>query len=299
MNNIDKQQRGKIKEILDENPSLSEEAIANVSKAAQCIFLWINAIYQYSVIYSEILQPKEIHDDIITKEEKSIEKLDENTKELTKFDFAKQFDLIEKSLTTELKSFQKPPKEVEITLQCACILLNKEPTWEESKKLLSDPNLMDYFKNYEKRNIEEEQIEKIHKIFELNPTMNADSVKKICMGAGALFSWVKWLCDNHGNSKKYQKENELLQKESEEEEKLNELEKNIINSKAEKNDETDPNLKVLLEKAETALFSISKSQISQIFCFGNPPSLIALTFYLVRTLLDNKIKKVEEVVFFF
>lgn len=302
-NNIDYKQRTKIKKIFDENPSLTDEAIIRISIAGHAFFLWMKAIYQYSVIYSEIIKPKKDQNDFNKKEEEKT-KNKENSDDLEKeshqtisIEISKLLDSISKSSITELKSCKQPAKEVAITMQCVCILFNREPTWEESQQILSDPNLINLLKTYDKNTIDAIKIEKILKILDSNPTINSESLQKISIATASLFSWVKWLCDNYENASK----NNLLQKECEEmkldDPQKNEDKKNIIDSSLDKKEEIDQDFKILIEKTKNALSCITKSQIVEVKSLAKPPSMIALTLYLVNILLDNKIKNVIGVCF--
>jgi hypothetical protein len=137
-NNIDQKLRAKIKKIFDENPTLNEENAKKVSKAAACLFNWVKAVYEYSVIFSKIEKnPKEdINGPKTNEEEEKINKhKDDNPKkesqeedkpdELLENAFKKMELFLDKPSISELKSYKKPPQQIELTMKCVCILLKK------------------------------------------------------------------------------------------------------------------------------------------------------------------------------
>lgn len=238
------------------------------------------------------------------------EKTNNPEKEITKvLDQINSLDI--KSLP-ELKTFKEPPASVKITLQCVCVLFDKEPTWEESKKLISNLQFISIIRDFDRDNIGKQKIDKLQKILDSNPAMTPETVKKTSIAAGYLFSWVIGLYEyskHTSNQMKKQAEDKVLEKDLKEsvqklneEEKLNDAPK-IQDQKNEKGKEkeieVDADTKALLQRAEEALCCLNKSVFAEVRSIVKPHSMIALTLYLVGVLLDNKTKNIIGVIFFF
>ncbi|KAJ3415371.1 Dynein heavy chain 6, axonemal, partial [Chytridiales sp. JEL 0842] len=98
-------------------------------------------------------------------------------------------DALEKKDIAELKVFTKPPELVLMVLEAICILFKVKPDWEQSKKLLSDPQLMKKMQDFDKDNIQESTTKKLRKYIE-NPLFNADSVEKVSKACKSMCLWV-------------------------------------------------------------------------------------------------------------
>ncbi|KAG9392138.1 Dynein heavy chain and region D6 of dynein motor [Carpediemonas membranifera] len=96
---------------------------------------------------------------------------------------------LNKNDITEIKSFKTPPELVKVVMESICIMKDVKPTWEESKKLLSDMNFLGSLAAYDKDNIPERIIKKIRK-YAANPDFHPDKVEKVSKAAKSLCMWV-------------------------------------------------------------------------------------------------------------
>ncbi|VDI05828.1 Hypothetical predicted protein [Mytilus galloprovincialis] len=110
----------------------------------------------------------------------------------------KDLKKINKGSLTELKSFTKPPQLVKMVMEAVCILLNRTPSWEQSKKLLSDVNnFMQQIQNYDKDNISPEVITKIRNEYTSDPEFSVEKAKNVSMAIWKLCSWPKRGCKEY------------------------------------------------------------------------------------------------------
>ncbi|RKO89719.1 dynein heavy chain and region D6 of dynein motor-domain-containing protein [Blyttiomyces helicus] len=101
----------------------------------------------------------------------------------------KALDALEKKDIAELKVFTKPPDLVLMVLEAICTLFKVKPDWENSKKLLSDPQLMKKMAEFDKDNISEAVSKKLKKYIE-NPNFNAEAVEKVSKACKSMCLWV-------------------------------------------------------------------------------------------------------------
>ncbi|OAJ44270.1 hypothetical protein BDEG_27524 [Batrachochytrium dendrobatidis JEL423] len=101
----------------------------------------------------------------------------------------KALDGLEKKDIAELKVFSKPPDLVLMVMEAICILFKFKPDWENSKKLLSDPQLMRKMAEYDKDNIPESLSKKLKKYIE-SPNFNPDAVEKVSRACKSMCMWV-------------------------------------------------------------------------------------------------------------
>ncbi|KAJ1555212.1 Dynein heavy chain 6, axonemal, partial [Nowakowskiella sp. JEL0078] len=101
----------------------------------------------------------------------------------------KALDALEKKDIAELKVFTKPPEAVLMVLEAICILFKAKPDWENSKKILSDPQLMRKMAEYDKDNIPEAITKKLKKYIE-NPNFNPESVEKVSRACKSMCMWT-------------------------------------------------------------------------------------------------------------
>jgi dynein heavy chain len=101
----------------------------------------------------------------------------------------KALDSLEKKDIAELKVFTKPPDLVLMVLEAICILFKAKPDWEQSKKLLSDSQLMKKMQDFDKDNIPESTTKKLRKYID-NPSFNADAVEKVSKACKSMCLWV-------------------------------------------------------------------------------------------------------------
>lgn len=97
---------------------------------------------------------------------------------------------LDKKSLQEMKGFTNPPEMVKFTMEAVCILFDKPPEWVEAKKLLSQMDLMDQLKAYDKDNIPSKIIKKLQKYY-TDPRFIPEEVKKISMSAMSLCMWSR------------------------------------------------------------------------------------------------------------
>ncbi|XP_076113090.1 dynein axonemal heavy chain 3-like [Mytilus galloprovincialis] len=103
----------------------------------------------------------------------------------------KDLKKINKGLLRELKSFAHPPQPVKKVMEAVCILLGRTPSWEQSKKLLSDVNkFMQQIQNYDKDNVSTEIITKIRNEYTSDPEFSVEKTKTVSGAIWKLCSWV-------------------------------------------------------------------------------------------------------------
>lgn len=101
----------------------------------------------------------------------------------------KALDALDKKDIAELKVFTKPPDAVLMVLEAICILFKVKPDWENSKKILSDAQLMKKMAEYDKDNIPESLSKKLKKYVE-NPAFTPEAVEKVSKACKSMCMWV-------------------------------------------------------------------------------------------------------------
>lgn len=94
------------------------------------------------------------------------------------------------STSDDLQAYSKPPALVEMTLSGVMTVLKRSATWEESKKQLGDANFMMKLLQYDKDNMDDALLKKIHK-FSANPDFTPESVGKVSLAAKGMCMWVR------------------------------------------------------------------------------------------------------------
>ncbi|KAJ3215607.1 Dynein heavy chain 6, axonemal [Dinochytrium kinnereticum] len=101
----------------------------------------------------------------------------------------KSLETLDKKDIAELKVFTKPPDLVLMVMEAVCILFKVKPDWDNSKKLLSDPQFMRKMTEYDKDNIPESITKKLRKYAE-NPSFNAEAVEKVSKACKSMVMWT-------------------------------------------------------------------------------------------------------------
>eukprot|EP01035_Chromulina_nebulosa_P017366 gene17366-22914_t len=100
-----------------------------------------------------------------------------------------------KSLTkadiTEVKSFQNPPRAVQVVMEAVCVLLNEKENWDSAKKLLSNSNFMDRLIMYDKDNIPDPILKKLRKSYIDEPEMQPENIMKVSKAGLGLCLWAR------------------------------------------------------------------------------------------------------------
>ncbi|KAJ3105519.1 Dynein heavy chain 6, axonemal [Phlyctochytrium planicorne] len=101
----------------------------------------------------------------------------------------KSLETLDKKDIAELKVFTKPPDLVLMVMEAICILFKVKPDWDNSKKLLSDPQFMRKMTEYDKDNIPDSISKKLRKYVE-NPSFNMEAVEKVSKACKSMVMWV-------------------------------------------------------------------------------------------------------------
>ena len=101
----------------------------------------------------------------------------------------KALDALEKKDIAELKVFTKPPDAVLMVMEAICILFKSKPDWDNSKKILADPQLMKKMQDYDKDTIPEMITKKLRKYVEM-PGFNPEAVERVSKACKSMCMWV-------------------------------------------------------------------------------------------------------------
>ncbi|KAI9346257.1 dynein heavy chain and region D6 of dynein motor-domain-containing protein [Obelidium mucronatum] len=101
----------------------------------------------------------------------------------------KALDALDKKDIAELKVFAKPPDAVLMVMEAICILFKMKPDWENSKKLLGDPQFMKKMAEYDKDNIPEAIQKKVKKYTE-NPAFTPEAIERVSKACKSIGMWV-------------------------------------------------------------------------------------------------------------
>jgi dynein heavy chain len=102
----------------------------------------------------------------------------------------KALESLDKKDTQEVKSFAKPPDLVQRVMEAICVLMEKKPGWDESKKLLNDSNFIQNLKDYDKDNIPEKIIKSLQKYIKMSD-FDPESVGRVSKACKSLCMWAK------------------------------------------------------------------------------------------------------------
>ena len=96
----------------------------------------------------------------------------------------------------EVSTFSRPPRMAGIVMEAVCILFGAKTTWEDSKKLLKDSNLIFELVTFDKDNISEKILKALKKYIE-NPDFVPKNAGKASFACEALCMWC-WAIFIHG-----------------------------------------------------------------------------------------------------
>ncbi|KAM4749227.1 dynein axonemal heavy chain 2 [Rhinophrynus dorsalis] len=91
---------------------------------------------------------------------------------------------------TEIKSYGRPPVQVETVMQAVMILRGNEPTWAEAKRQLGEQNFIKQLINFDKDNISERVLKKIGQ-YCVQPDFQPDIIGRVSLAARSLCMWVR------------------------------------------------------------------------------------------------------------
>ncbi|XP_006863561.1 PREDICTED: dynein heavy chain 2, axonemal [Chrysochloris asiatica] len=90
----------------------------------------------------------------------------------------------------EIKSYGRPPTQVEIVMQAVMILRGNEPTWAEAKRQLGEQNFIKSLINFDKDNISDKVLKKIG-AYCAQPDFQPDIIGRVSLAAKSLCMWVR------------------------------------------------------------------------------------------------------------
>ena len=101
----------------------------------------------------------------------------------------KGLENLTKDKVAELKTYSKPPPEVNTVLAVVMTLLGKDPSWTSVKKEIASPDFLKSLQTYKKEEITQNTIKKIEK-YTHKSEMLPSKVMKVSEAAGCIWEWV-------------------------------------------------------------------------------------------------------------
>ena len=101
----------------------------------------------------------------------------------------KALDALNKKDVAEVKSYGRPPMKIEKVMEAVLILLGKEPTWENAKKVLGEATFLNDLKNFDRDNVSDKTLKKIG-IYTKNPELEPDKVAIVSVACKSLMQWI-------------------------------------------------------------------------------------------------------------
>ncbi|RNA25149.1 dynein heavy chain axonemal [Brachionus plicatilis] len=101
-----------------------------------------------------------------------------------------EFKSIDKLKITEIKAHANPPRIIAYVLESVLILLRKEPTITQTRRLLADPHLIEILQNFDVQSVDSTTLKKL-KIFTSMESFNYESVLTVSQPIACLLKWVK------------------------------------------------------------------------------------------------------------
>ncbi|CAH0547855.1 unnamed protein product [Brassicogethes aeneus] len=97
---------------------------------------------------------------------------------------------LNKNDINEVKAFNNPPKLVQYVMESVCILLNSKITWDSAKKVLGDTNFLKKLQEYDKNNISDVVLKKLHSYI-VNPDFVPEKIANVSKACKSLCMWVR------------------------------------------------------------------------------------------------------------
>lgn len=96
---------------------------------------------------------------------------------------------LSKSDVSEVRAYAKPPPDVQTTLSAVMVVLKKQPTWDEAKRVMGDANFLSMLMNYNAENLSDALLGKIAK-FTQRDDFKPELVAKVSRAAAGMCLWV-------------------------------------------------------------------------------------------------------------
>ncbi|XP_004521647.2 dynein heavy chain 2, axonemal [Ceratitis capitata] len=101
----------------------------------------------------------------------------------------KALDALSKKDVAEVKSYGRPPMKIEKVMEAVLILLGKEPTWENAKKVLGEVNFLNDLKNFDRDHVTDKTLKRIG-LYTKNPELEPDKVAIVSVACKSLMQWI-------------------------------------------------------------------------------------------------------------
>ncbi|XP_030382586.1 dynein heavy chain 2, axonemal, partial [Scaptodrosophila lebanonensis] len=101
----------------------------------------------------------------------------------------KALDALNKKDISEVKSYGRPPMKIEKVMEAVLILLGKDPTWENAKKVLSESTFLNDLKNFDRDHISDKTLKRIAN-YTKNPELEPDKVAVVSLACKSLMQWI-------------------------------------------------------------------------------------------------------------
>uniref|UniRef100_A0A4W2CP28 AAA+ ATPase domain-containing protein n=1 Tax=Bos indicus x Bos taurus TaxID=30522 RepID=A0A4W2CP28_BOBOX len=104
--------------------------------------------------------------------------------------FSQALESLNKKDIGEIKSYGRPPAQVEMVLQAVMILRGNDPTWAEAKRQLGEQNFIKSLIHFDKDNISDKVLKKIG-AYCAQPDFQPDIIGRVSLAAKSLCMWVR------------------------------------------------------------------------------------------------------------
>lgn len=116
---------------------------------------------------------------------------EELNKTLPAFEAAiKALDSLNKRDLTELKSYGRPSYKIEKIVEAVMILLGKDTSWTEARKVLGEQNFLNDLKNFDKDNISDKTLKRIAP-YTQNPELEPEKVEEFSLACKSFSIWIR------------------------------------------------------------------------------------------------------------
>ncbi|KAK9815239.1 hypothetical protein WJX72_000483 [[Myrmecia] bisecta] len=102
----------------------------------------------------------------------------------------KALNALNKNDIIEIKTFQKPPTLVQLTMEGVCILLQEKADWDTAKRVLGDAQFIKRLVAYDADNIPERVVQNLKRVID-DPHFTPDQVAKQSNAARSMCLWVR------------------------------------------------------------------------------------------------------------
>ncbi|KAI8894261.1 dynein heavy chain and region D6 of dynein motor-domain-containing protein [Globomyces pollinis-pini] len=102
----------------------------------------------------------------------------------------KALENINRKDLNEIKSYAKPPPLVEKTMEAVMVLKKCEPTWDEAKRQLGNPNFIKQLVGFDKDNISDKILKRISQVC-ADENFQPDIVGRVSIASKSLCMWVR------------------------------------------------------------------------------------------------------------